>query len=130
MHPVSGEMVLMPHSGQWHSNMQYICLITCRTPSNCARLTYLLAIKFSGIDYYIVYVAQRNLFLSSNPDSPTFYEAMNGPQSNQYREAMQLEIETFERQHTWVSCLRPKDHHVLKSTWAFILKRLPDGTSY
>jgi hypothetical protein len=65
-----------------------------------------------------VYFAQRNLFLSSNPDSPTLYEAMNGPQSNQYREEMQLEIETLERQHPWVSCLRPKDHRMLKSTWA------------
>jgi hypothetical protein len=52
MHPVSGEMVLMPHSGQWQSNIQYICLITCQTLSNCARLTYLLATKFPGIGYY------------------------------------------------------------------------------
>jgi hypothetical protein len=55
---------------------------------------------------------------------------MNGPQSNQYREAMQLEIETLERQHTWVACLRPKDHRVVKSTWALKLKRLPDWTLY
>jgi hypothetical protein len=69
-----------------------------------------------------VYFAQRKLLLSSNPDSPTLYEAMNGPQSSQYCEAMQLEIENLERQHTWVSCLRPKDHCVLKSTWDFKLK--------
>jgi hypothetical protein len=43
-----------------------------------------------------VYFAQRNLFLSSNPDSPSLYEVLNGPQSNEYREAMQLEIETLE----------------------------------
>jgi hypothetical protein len=61
-----------------------------------------------------VYFAQRNLFLSSNPGSPTLYESMNWPQSNQYCEAMQLEIETLERQHTWVSCLCLKDHCVLK----------------
>jgi hypothetical protein len=72
-----------------------------------------------------VYFALQSLFLSSNPDSPTLYE--NGPQSNQYREAMYLEIETLERQHTWISCLHPKDHHVLKSTWAFKLKQLPYG---
>jgi hypothetical protein len=77
-----------------------------------------------------VYFAQQKLFLSSNPDSPTLYEAIKGPQSSQYHEAIQLEIETLERQYTWVSCFRPKDHRVLKSTWAFKLKRLPDGTPY
>ena len=65
---------------------------------------------------------------SLDPDNPTLYEAMNGPHSNEYVAAMKLEIEALERHNTWIVIPRPKDHHVLKSTWAFKLKKLPDGT--
>ena len=77
-----------------------------------------------------VYLARRTSGPSHNPDSPTLYEAMNGLHAKEYLAAMQLEIETLERQHTWVSCPRPANRRVLKSTWVFKLKRLPDGTPY
>jgi hypothetical protein len=164
MHPVSGEMVLMPHSGQWQSNPSSSSIPIRR--SDCINKGNFISTKYEnevfltdivpGMDLsshfgQLCYTAslqtcpstghldsldprvdfaQRNLFLSSNPDSPTFYAAMNGLQSSHYRKPMKLEIETLERQHTWVSCLRPKDHRVLKSTWDFKLKRLPDGTPY
>ena len=43
---------------------------------------------------------------------------------------MKLEIETLKSQNTWVTVDRPKNKSVLKGTWAFKLKRLPDGTAY
>jgi hypothetical protein len=43
---------------------------------------------------------------------------------------MKLKTESLERQLAWVSCPCPIDHHVLKSTWAFKLMWLPDGTLY
>jgi Reverse transcriptase (RNA-dependent DNA polymerase) len=36
----------------------------------------------------------------------------------------------MERQDTWTSTRRPTTHRVLKSTWVFKLKRLPDGTPH
>jgi hypothetical protein len=65
-----------------------------------------------------------------NLDSPTFYEAVHGPNATEYREAMRIEIAALEKQNTWISTLRPTHHRVLKSTWVFKLKRLPDGTPY
>ena len=55
---------------------------------------------------------------------------MNGSDAGDYIKAMKLEIHTLVQQRTWESVLRPKDKHVLKGTWAFKLKRLPDGTAY
>ena len=57
---------------------------------------------------------------------PTLQQAMNGPGASEYINAMRLEIQTLMSQHTWESVSRPKDKPVLKGTWAFKLKRLPD----
>jgi hypothetical protein len=74
------------------------------------------------------------MFLARNggkhdSDSPTLYEAMNGPQLA-YMEAMKVEIEDLEQQNTWISIICPTTHQVLKCTWVFKLKRLPDGTPH
>jgi hypothetical protein len=63
-------------------------------------------------------------------DNPTFQQAMHGPDAAEYIKAMKLEIHTLIGQRTWESVDRPKNHNVLKGTWAFKLKRLPDGTAY
>ena len=61
---------------------------------------------------------------------PTFQQAINGPDATEYINAMKLEIQTLVGQRTWRSVSRPKDKPVLKGTWAFKLKRLPDGTAH
>ena len=55
---------------------------------------------------------------------------MNGPDATEYLNAMKLEIQTLKSQNTWVTVDWPKDRSVLKGTWAFKLKHLPDGTAY
>jgi hypothetical protein len=74
-----------------------------------------------------VYAAKK---MGSDSDMPTFQQAMNGSEASEYINAMQLEIQTLIGQHTWNVVPRPKDKRVLKGTWAFKLKRLPDGTPY
>ena len=66
----------------------------------------------------------------SDPDMPTFHQAMNGAHAAEYVEAMKLEIATLTGQQTWEIVPRTGRLNVLKSTWAFKLKRLPDGTPY
>ena len=66
----------------------------------------------------------------SDPDCPTFHQAMNGEHAEEYIKAMQMEITTLVQQRTWISDPRTSKLNVLKSTWAFKLKRLPDGTPY
>jgi hypothetical protein len=106
------------------------------------------AIPFDGHDAALAYMAELHtcsdtgimdiidprVYASkaSKPDAdmPTFQQAMNGPDATEYLNAMKLEIQTLKSQNTWVTVDRPKDKSVLKSTWAFKLKRLPDGTAY
>jgi hypothetical protein len=63
-----------------------------------------------------------------DPDSPSFHQAMNGEYAEQYIQAMQLEVSTLIQQRTWSMIPRTPDLNVLKGTWVFKLKRLPDGS--
>jgi Reverse transcriptase (RNA-dependent DNA polymerase) len=74
-----------------------------------------------------VYSAKAN---RADADNPIYQQAMNGSDAGEYIKAMKLEIFTLVQQRTWESVPRPPDKHVLKGTWAFKLKRLPDGTAY
>jgi hypothetical protein len=53
---------------------------------------------------------------------------MHGDHQEQYLEAMKIEIGSLLQQITWKSTPRSEAHHVLKSTWVFKLKIMPDGT--
>ena len=66
----------------------------------------------------------------NDPDTPTFHQAIHGEHSEEYIKAMQIEIATLILQRTWESVPRTTDLNVLKGTWVFKLKRLPDGTPY
>ena len=71
-----------------------------------------------------------------DPDTPTWHEAMNGSDADHYVEAMKKEVSQLIKINTWKTISRnavPKDKNgkdrtILKGTWAFKLKRLPDGT--
>jgi hypothetical protein len=98
--------------------------------SQLAYLAELLTCPDSGILDIMdprVYAAKVR---GNDADNPTFQQAMNGPDADEYIKAMKLEIHTLVGQRTWESVERPKHQNVLKGTWAFKLKRLPDGTAY
>ena len=65
---------------------------------------------------------------ASAADNPTFDQAMNGPDSEGYMKAAEIEVETLERKNTWEETDREDWMNVLPSTWAFKCKRYPDGT--
>lgn len=71
-----------------------------------------------------------------DPDMPSYTEALTGKHSEEYIAAMKKEIGQLIKQRTWTPMFR-KDvpptkagdrRPILKGTWAFKLKRLPDGT--
>jgi Reverse transcriptase (RNA-dependent DNA polymerase). len=67
----------------------------------------------------------------NDPDNPTYVEAMSGDDQQHYIDAMIKEIMALLEQRTWTRINRkdvPNGHKILKGTWAFKLKRLPDGT--
>jgi hypothetical protein len=65
---------------------------------------------------------------SKDAYNPSFHEAMHGDAQEQYLEAMKVEIASLLQQRTCKGVLRQDASHVIKSTWIFKLKRLPDGT--
>jgi hypothetical protein len=79
------------------------------------------------------YAAKHKL---NDPDNPTYNEALSGKHATEYEQAMIKEIRQLIKQRTWSAIPRsevPKTSKgerrpILKGTWAFKLKRLPDGS--
>ncbi|KAG7368580.1 reverse transcriptase RNA-dependent DNA polymerase [Nitzschia inconspicua] len=65
---------------------------------------------------------------ASQADNPSYEEVMNGPHRAGFLEAMKLEIETLTNMYCWDVVDRIAGMNVLPSTWAFKLKRYPDGS--
>jgi hypothetical protein len=72
----------------------------------------------------------------NDPDMPSYNEAVTGPHAEEYIKAMKKEIKQLVKQKTWTALYR-KDvprtssgdyRPILKGTWAFKLKRYPDGS--
>jgi len=67
---------------------------------------------------------------ANDPDTPTLSEAMSGPHRDEFVSAMKAEIEELEFHETWKVLPRtsvPKGANILPGTWAFKVKRFPDG---
>jgi hypothetical protein len=66
---------------------------------------------------------------ANSEDTPTWEQAMNGPDQDGYMEACQKEINTLVNdKDAWDVVAREPWMNVLPSTWAFKCKRYPDGT--
>lgn len=64
-----------------------------------------------------------------NDDNPSFDMAMNGPFQGEYYDAMRTELETIADDFKcWDLVPRLPGMNVLPSTWAFKVKRYPDGS--
>ena len=67
---------------------------------------------------------------SKDPDLPSIREALTGPHATSFWEAMEKEIATLESMGTWEVVPRaslPKGAKAIPGTWAFRIKRFPDG---
>jgi len=68
---------------------------------------------------------------TKDPDSPNYTEAVYGEYSAEFQQAMIDEITALEKYKTWTVVKKtqvPEGANVLHGTWAFRIKRLPDGT--
>ena len=75
--------------------------------------------------------AAMKAYKESNPDEPTLYEALSSPESEDWSEAMEEEVDNLEKRKTWTVIAQssiPKDAEIIPSTWAFKCKRFPDGS--
>jgi hypothetical protein len=65
---------------------------------------------------------------ASQSDNPTYEEAMNGPRREGFLQAMTIELKTLTEMECWEVVTRVQGSNVLPSTWAFKIKRYPDGS--
>lgn len=66
--------------------------------------------------------------VANQADSPNLCEALDGPNAENWWEAMKIEFTTLEQDlKTWSLVERQDWMHVLPSVWAFRLKRYPNG---
>ena len=68
---------------------------------------------------------------STDPDTPTYRDAVFGDHGHEYWKAMLAEIEALTKRDTWDVLPRdqvPKGESIVPGTWAFKCKRRPDGT--
>ena len=77
------------------------------------------------IDYLNPAILQA---VASNADTPTFTEAMNGPDAAGFMKAMEVEINTLIKMDTFEVVDRQPWMKVISSVWAFKVKRFPDGS--
>jgi hypothetical protein len=73
-----------------------------------------------------VYTAKKRK--SHDSDTPMLHEAMCGPHAEEYKQAMNVEMSGLIKQITWKAVVTSSVTNVIKSTWAFKCKRLPDRT--
>ena len=66
----------------------------------------------------------------TDPDAPTFHQAISGLEADKYIEAMKEEITNLKHMDTWILADRQPNMKVLKGTWPFRLKCTPDGVVY
>ena len=60
-------------------------------------------------------------------DNPNFGQAMNGPYSEGFWDASAKEISTLQKLRSWTQVKRTQGMNVIQSTWAYKIKRFPDG---
>jgi len=64
-------------------------------------------------------------------DCPSYKMTLEGKWKRQWKESRDEELERFVQMDTWTLHLKkelPAGTKILKNTWAFLIKRLPDGS--
>ena len=68
------------------------------------------------------------LFAKTNDeDNPKWHQTMNGSHQDQFHDAMDTELSTLKNQNTWTKVKHKSGMNVIKSTWAFKVKRYSSG---
>ena len=74
-------------------------------------------------------LAAKSLTSKYNADNPSYETATRGPFQKEFWQAIRVELGTLTKDFDcWSLVDRTPDMHVLPSTWAFKIKRYPDGS--
>ena len=105
----------------WNNLLQ-----ACRTGTYGSFLTEL---QRNTVDGYLEEWNPALLATKANAeDHPDWDTAMNGPHAAGFWKACQTEFDTLTDKDVWEIVPRPKNRTVVSGTWAFRIKRYPDGS--
>ena len=84
------------------------------------------------LECYTITNVQPHVLKAANAqnaaDNPSFQQAINGPFAEKWWEAMEIEMATLESDlDAWELVTKEDGMNILPSTWAFKIKRFPDG---
>ena len=102
-----------------------------RSGTNTQRARYGNYIARTIDPKYGTWEAPHPMLLSSksnSADNPKWFEAINGPFREQFAEAVREAIKTLTKINAWNKVKRENWMNVLKSTWAFKIKRYLNGS--
>ena len=83
------------------------------------------------IDPFIFNMAFAATTSTGDPDTMKMKEAMRSGHWAEFKQAMKTELDNLAKHKCWSGVLRsslPSNAHVLKTTWTYKIKRLPDGS--
>lgn len=94
--------------------------------------SYIQADLSEEADCYVVeaepHLLQAKLS-KSDPDNPSWSQAMRSVDSDKWWNAMEIEMNTLENElKAWRLVKKEEGMNILPCTWAFKIKRFPDGT--
>jgi len=119
--------------GGYLSNAFFAGLVECSEVSaSDSAMDYMCAVMTDPVTGLLecsdplIYAAMAR---KMDPDNPRYHEAMSGPDSELFREAMVTEVTALTKKNTWTLVPRSSviNHKVLPGTWAFKRKLFPDG---
>lgn len=88
---------------------------------------------YDCVDCISYMAASNKAKKGEDPDFPTYWQLLARPDYDEWREAMNDELETLKKLGTWTlvprAAVEAAGHKIIKSTWAFRQKRSPDGTA-
>jgi len=64
---------------------------------------------------------------ANSEDNPRYHEAMNGPDAEDFQEAMHIAYDQLQKKKAWIIVEKKKEYNVLGSTWVYKVERYPDG---
>jgi Reverse transcriptase (RNA-dependent DNA polymerase) len=108
------------HSLDWTENTSFACF----TSVHSANQANTCPITQEMVDWHPLTLVAK----ATSSDTPNWNQAMNGPYASGYWDAMVKEVETLTDKDAWSEIAREQWMKVVPSTWAFRVKRLPDGS--
>ena len=80
----------------------------------------------ASVGAYALFTAEHGLISQDIPRN--YEEAVSSPDSEMWLQAMASELDSLDRNETFLACHKPADRKAIKTKWVFALKYKPNGS--